>query len=217
MCGGFALHDYVRDDLVDLFADLDYEPTYNIRPTMQSPVVRMKDGQRIGEVMQFGMVPVWAKDIKISYKMFNARSETLFEKPAWKRPAKSKRCLIPANGFFEWEKREEGKYPFYITDKKTTPMLFAGVYDHWTDKSTGEVLMSYAIITTTPNKEMKTLHDRMPVILDASEEDGWLSEDDEGFLKSILNPLKDNSLHLAEVSQAVNTARGQGSEMIEPI
>ena len=110
MCGGFALHDYVRDDLVDLFADLDYEPTYNIRPTMQSPVVRMKDGQRIGEVMQFGMVPVWAKDIKISYKMFNARSETLFEKPAWKRPAKSKRCLIPANGFFEWEKREEGKY-----------------------------------------------------------------------------------------------------------
>lgn len=217
MCGAFALFDYVRNDMVDLFDGVDYEPTYNIRPTMQSPVVLERDGMKIAKLMRFGLVPVWAKDEKTSYKMFNARSETLFEKPAWKRSAKSKRCLIPANGFYEWRDEGDGKHAYYIHQKDDELISFAGVYDNWTNRDTGEVVGSYAIITSQPNKEMKPIHDRMPVILNKGEEDQWLQENDQGLLMSLLDPYTNGGLDIFEVSTEVNSAKNQGKELIKPI
>ena len=218
MCGGFAF--FNGEDFTSRFRVPNQmrRKSYNIRPTMETPVVFLDEGERSVSEMKFGMIPVWAKDKSMGYKLFNARSETIFEKPTWKRPAKSKRCLIPANGFFEWQKREDGKHPLYICPKDQKLFSFAGLYDHWTDKSTGEVIETFAIITTTPNEDMKPIHDRMPVILDQQTEADWLGdENDPGFLASLLKPYPDGMIEHYEVSTLVNSAKNQGEEIIEPL
>lgn len=220
MCGAFALFEEfdlgIRFQIEPIKTKI--KPSYNIRPSHWTPVIYDKDGKKSLEQMRFGMIPVWAKDEKIGYKMFNARSETLFEKPAWKRTAKSQRCLIPANGFYEWQAKDDGKHPMFIHPKDRPIFTFAGVYDQWTNKDTGEVINSFAIITTTPNKEMKPIHDRMPVILSEDEEDDWLAgPNDEDFLKELLDPYPNGEIEMYEVSKEVNSARNQGPELIVPL
>jgi putative SOS response-associated peptidase YedK len=185
---------------------------------MVTQAVYSQNGKRKAESMRFGLIPGWAKDEKIGYKLFNARSETIFSKPTWKRAALSRRCVIPANGFYEWQKQTDGKHPFYIYPEDQPLFSFAGLYEHWTNQATGEFVPSFSIITTRPNKDMKPIHDRMPVILTKDQEEGWLSdEDNQDFLSSLLEPYPEGIIKNYEVSKLVNSAKNQGPELIKPI
>lgn len=197
----------------------EIKPNYNIAPGQTMPVITNSGKGNQLELMRWGLIPVWAKDKSIGYKMINARAETLADKPTWKRPFKSQRCLVPASGFYEWQKHGKEKTPYYIHLKDQELFAFAGLYDSWTDHSTGEVIHSYSIITTNPNGLMKPIHDRMPVVLDKSKENDWLNPDaneDVGFLEHLLKPFSAKDMDAYTVSSEVNSAKHNTAELIEP-
>ena len=191
---------------------------YNVAPTQQMPVITNHgEGNEI-EIMGWGFRPVWASDVSSAYKFFNARAETLAEKPMWKKAFASKRCLVPASGFYEWHKDGKEKTPYYIHLKDQPIFAFAGLYDSWTDKQTGEVHKSYTIITTNPNGLMKPIHDRMPVILEPSQENDWVNpkaNDDVGFLENLLKPFNAKDMDAYTVSSEVNSAKHNSPELIK--
>lgn len=212
MCGRYAL--YGIDEIEDRFeVDLPniLKPNYNAAPTQNMPVIT-KDGL---VVMRWGLIPAWAKDENIGYKMINARAETIYDKPMWKGIVKRNRCLIPANGFYEWQKRADGKQPFYIHLPDDELFAFAGLWETW--KNDDKTWQTYTIITTSPNKEMEQIHDRMPVILSRDEEQEWLYSDDKEVQEEILNPLADKSLVMHEVSKDVNVVKTNVEALILPI
>lgn len=190
---------------------------YNVAPSQIMPVIVNHGKGNVIEFMRWGLIPVWAKDSKIGYSMINAKAETLSEKPTWKRPLKSQRCLVPATGFYEWQQTSKGKVPFYIHEKETDLFAFAGLYDEWTDKSSGEVIRSYSIITTTPNQLMKPIHDRMPVILDQRAENDWIdpkADENIGFLEHLLRPYPAKEMEAYIVSTEVNTPKNNKPDLI---
>lgn len=195
----------------------EIKPNYNIAPGQTMPVITNSGEGNQLELMRWGLIPVWAKDMSIGYKMINARAETLADKPTWKRPFKSQRCLVPASGFYEWQKSGKEKTPYYIHLKDQELFAFAGLYDSWTDHSTGEVIHSYSIITTNPNPLMRPIHDRMPAILDKSKENDWLNPDaneDVGFLEDLLTQYKASDMEAYTVSSDVNSAKHNTAELI---
>lgn len=186
MCGRYVLEGPVSR--VQQFFDAklteafeDYESgRYNIAPTMQIPVVRInRDGERVMIRHRWGLIPSWAKDASIGAKLNNARGETVHEKPSFRTGFKRYRCLIPASGYYEWQAPPPGskarKQPFYISPTDAPFFAMAGVCDHWTDKATGELIMSAAIITTTPSPQLDHIHDRMPVMIQPEEWEEWLN------------------------------------------
>lgn len=212
MCGRYALYD--TDDLADRYQVTvreDIRPNYNAAPTQTMPIVS-GDGLTL---MRWGLIPKWAKDEKIGYKLFNARSESIFEKPIWKNIIKRKRCLVPANGFYEWQKRDDGKQPFFIRPKSETIFSFAGLWETW--NHAGKAWSTYSILTTEPNKEMSAIHNRMPVILDPADEDQWLAADTQPDIEALLNPYADNSLVAYEVSKDVNVVTTNDASLIGPL
>lgn len=185
MCGRYVLEGPVSR--VQQFFDAklteafeDYESgRYNIAPTMQIPVVRInRDGDRVLIRHRWGLIPSWAKDASIGAKLNNARGETVHEKPSFRTGFKRYRCLIPASGYYEWQAPPQGsktrKKPFYISPTDAPFFAMAGVCDHWTDKATGELIMSAAIITTTPSPQLAHIHDRMPVMIQPEKWEEWL-------------------------------------------
>lgn len=187
MCGRFALT--IKARFFERF-DLPAESTANvsrpnISPGQPAPVILDLGGRRLVE-MQWGLVPSWAKDVKIGSKMFNARSETLMEKPSFRHLLKRKRCLVPASGFYEW-KKEDGKVPYMIQARDQEYFAMAGLYDVW-QGGDGSVLSTFTIVTTAAAKVMLDLHDRMPVILEREMESEWIApgELDPGLVKEIL-------------------------------
>ena len=171
--------------------------------------------------MKWGLVPGWSKDPNIGYKLINARSESVFEKPMWRGVILHKRCLIPANGFYEWQKHEHAgkteKQPFYIHPKDTELFAFAGVWDEWHDAE-GKKWKTYSILTTSPNKEMRAIHDRMPVILAPEDEDGWLEADDtRDNIEPFLRPYHDGGLEMFPVSTEVNAVKNNGKQLVYPL
>jgi putative SOS response-associated peptidase YedK len=153
--------------------------SYNIAPTTQVPVVRInREGERVMLLHTWGLIPHWAADKTISAKLNNARGETVHEKPSFRTGFKKFRCLIPASGYYEWQAPPEGskarKQPFYIHPSDAPFFAMAGVCDHWVDKSTGELVMSTAIITTEPCEALKEVHDRMPVMIPKEAWANWL-------------------------------------------
>jgi putative SOS response-associated peptidase YedK len=222
MCGRYTLHQKAKI-LVDRF---DAQPikeelrdNYNVAPGQFMPVVVNQEGKTKLELMKWGLVPFWAKDPKIGYKLINARSETLFEKPMWRNVIKKKRCLIPADGFYEWkrvkEDNKEVKHPFYIHPKQEDLFSFAGVWESWKDVE-GLEWKTYSIITTEPNKEMASVHNRMPVILHREDEASWLepSLDLKEDIEPFLQPYEDGGLKMYEVSSNVNSPKNNNSELI---
>jgi putative SOS response-associated peptidase YedK len=161
----------------------------NISPGQPAPVIFDLGGRKLVE-MQWGLVPSWAKDVKIGSKMFNARSETLEEKPSFRHLLKRKRCLVPASGFYEW-KQEDGKVPYMIQARNQEYFAMAGLYDVW-QGGDGSVLSTFTIVTTAAAKVMADLHDRMPVILERDMESEWTApgELDAGLVKEILRTYK---------------------------
>lgn len=211
MCGRFTLKT-PGSRLAEAFGGVvfpDFAPRYNIAPTQPVLCIRGVDGGMPGrEVVPliWGLIPSWAKDSSSGAKMINARSETASEKPAFRRAFQSQRCLIPADGFYEWQKlSERRRQPWYIFSPDQTPFAFAGLWEWWTDPKTRKVIESCTILTTTANSDLRELHERMPVIVPFEAHGMWLSPAaSAGQLQGLLRPLPDGVLTRHCVSSAVN-------------
>lgn len=222
MCGRFTitvtLEELISRYLIDENKISSLKPNYNVAPMHHIPAVIASDeGKRLGE-LRWGLVPVWAKDEKIGNKMINARAETVAEKPAFKQLLKSKRCIIPADGFYEWKKEGTSKQPYRILLSDGGIFSFAGLYDTWEDHE-GKKLSTCTIITTTPNRLMADLHDRMPVILRTEDEEGWLDRDNDDVesLLKILKPYDASKMRAYKVPLTVGNVRNNFEELIKDI
>lgn len=192
------------------------QATYNAAPTQLLPVIS-NDNPQIAAYYKWGLIPFWAKDTAIGNKMINARAETLPEKPAFKKSLQRKRCLVIADGFYEWQKNGKAKQPYRITLKDESLFAFAGLWDEWKDEQ-GHSIRSFTIITTDPNQLMSSIHDRMPVILHPSAEQEWLADElkPEEALK-ILQPYDARQMLAYPVSTLVNSPSNNSKELIEQI
>ncbi|MGE8203424.1 SOS response-associated peptidase [Heyndrickxia sp. NPDC080065] len=221
MCGRYNLYSSV-ELLLEQFEltngdFIEFSPRFNIAPSQEVlSVVQGETGNR-GGFLRWGLVPSWANDPKIGYKMINARAETINEKPSFKRLLARRRCLIVADGFYEWKKEGKQKTPFHIRLKNKLPFAFAGLWDRWDQN--GTVLQSCTIITTEANELMKDIHERMPVILTKESESAWLdrSIQEEEFLKSLLVPYDSDEMEAYTISALVNSPKNEGIELIKSI
>ena len=221
MCGRYSL----KADIAQLAMRFEFaadeaihEPAYNIAPTQQVLTVT-NDGERRASYMRWGLIPFWAKDAKIGYRMINARGETVAEKPSFRTALRKRRCLILADGFYEWQKLGgKQKRPMRIVLKSGEPFAFAGLWETWKDPE-GEMVKSCTIITTAANDYLQPIHDRMPVILPRESESFWLDKDVEDplALTSVIAPYPDDEMDAFEVSTLVNNTRNKGSEVIDPV
>jgi putative SOS response-associated peptidase YedK len=199
-----------------------WKPRYNIAPTQIVPVVvREEKGKLKLKTMRWGLVPFWAKELAIGSRMINARAETLAEKPAFREALKKRRCLVPVDGFYEWQARADGpKQPFRIQVTDSDLFSFAGLWESWKHPATQKVIETFTIITTEANSAMRKVHDRMPVILSAETEKEWL-EDDTGRnakkTSACLKPAPSKRITMYRVSTAVNSPRNDVPRLIEPI
>jgi putative SOS response-associated peptidase YedK len=202
MCGRFIQKTDLRK-IAPLFhvpiVESDVSPSYNITPSQPIAVI-MEKGQRKIVTMKWGLVPHWAKDEKNASKLINARSETITEKPSFKDSFKKRRCLIIADGFYEWKDTGLGKKPFFISMKDDTTFCMAGLYDTWTNPE-GKQIVTCTIITTEANEIMKPIHHRMPVILDIADHDVWLDVEsgDGSKVEKLLRPCDSGLLKAFEV------------------
>jgi len=194
-----------------------FKPRYNIAPSQMIPIVLDRTGERIVAQLKWGLVPSWAKDALIGSRMINARAETLMEKPSFREAYKSRRCIIPASGFYEWQRAEKGaKQPFYFYLTNKEVFGFAGLWEEWLDKKSGESLETCTIITTEANDVLKPVHDRMPVILKAADYDEWLDtkEANTDKLQKLLAPYPPDEMSSHAVSRAVNSPTFDSPELI---
>jgi putative SOS response-associated peptidase YedK len=195
-----------------------FKPRYNIAPTQIIPAVLESDGERLVSGLKWGLIPHWSKDDSFASKLINARAETLSEKPSFRDAFKKKRCIIPATGFYEWDKKSSGvKQPFYFHLKDKEVFGFAGLWEEWLDKESGEVIETCAIITTAANEVLKSVHDRMPVILKAKDYDRWLNEKmtETDKLRKLLTPYPAQEMETYAVSREVNKPSNDSPELIE--
>lgn len=221
MCGRFVFFDVDKlSERFNLKSDikLNLKPSYNIAPTSDFPVIIMKDSVTL-EMMKWGLIPNWAKELNVQNQMINARAETISEKPSFKNLIKSKRCLIPSNGFYEWKKEDNKKIPFFISFKNMELFSFAGLYDIWKDPLNNREYKSFTIITTKANSLISDIHDRMPVILKQEDEKIWLDNniDDIKTLTNLLKPFDSDKMLMYRVSNKVNNPKNDFKELLDPI
>ncbi|MBX3316452.1 MAG: SOS response-associated peptidase [Phycisphaeraceae bacterium] len=190
---------------------------YNIAPTQRVPVVRHEGGGRSLALLRWGLVPAWAKDLAIGSSMINARGETLAAKPAFRSAFKRRRCLVPASGFYEWDKVSGGKakQPIYITASDEGPLVFGGVWESWASPD-GDTVETFAIVTTAPNEMMSRFHDRMPLILDPDDHDAWLDPERED-ASALVRPYPSELMLARPVSTRVNSPKNDDPSLIEPV
>ena len=206
MCGRYSLHS--NPEVVALLFGLSeipaYQARYNIAPTAQVLIVRESGAAMV----KWGLVPHWAKDPSGGARMNNARAETVAEKPSFRDAYRQRRCLIPANGFYEWKLENGVKQPFYVYPSAGALFAFAGLWEQWQD------LQTCAIITTDANEKMAAVHERMPVIVSPAEYSAWLSG--ATYRDVALRPCPDSAIDIRRVSRAVNNARNEDPRLIEP-
>lgn len=218
MCGRFLL--FSSPDLLRQafgFAGAPNLPArYNIAPTQEVAIVRRAGDGLARELAtaRWGLVPSWARDAKVGYSTFNARGEGVAGKPAFREAFRRRRCLVPADGFYEWRKLDGGKVkqPFLIRRRDRAPFAFAGLWELW--RGPDGPMTSATIVTTRANATMATLHDRQPVILAATDHDRWL-DPARGGPPDLLGPCPDDWLELTPVSARINNARNEGAELLE--
>lgn len=199
---------------------LGLKSNYNLSPTQMAPIVFERDGKIAIEMMRWGLVPLWAKDVKSAakYSLINARGEEITEKRSYAAAFKQRRCIVPLSGFFEWKRDGEQKRPFAIHLKNNEIMSIAGVFERWESKENGEIVDSFSIVTTSANTFMEKIHDRMPVILDKKHESAWLSTDTTvADAQQLLKPCPSTWLAAHEVSTAVNSPKNNRKEILEPV
>jgi len=201
----------------DLSEAVAFPPNYNIPPSQQIPAVRVMDGKRVLSLMRWGLIPHWAKDEKIGYKLINARSETVFDKPAFREAIKKRRCLIPASGFYEWKKSEKMKQPYFVNLYEQDIFSFAGLWEVW-HRSEKEVVVSCSILTTEANEIMTPIHNRMPSIIAPEHYDAWLRPDARpDDLSQLLQPFQAAKMKTYPVSQAVNNPKNNSAACLAPL
>lgn len=223
MCGRYVIEDYqeLSERLIQVPLRYDFiaRPTWNAAPSQTLPVLFEDDGEWVVRGMHWGLIPKWTKPgTRPKVMPINARSETAAEKPMFRSLLKHRRCIVPANGFFEWKRIDtKTRRPFYIRLGGEPLMLLAGLYDEAT-LADGPV-QSFSIMTTSANEDMAQLHDRMPVILDADDVEEWLSQDETATdpLERLLRPLQNGQLDLFEVDRQVNTPKNNDPTNIDPV
>lgn len=225
MCGRYSLTD-PGDLLVELGVEATsgaLEPRYNVAPTQQAPVVRAtRDGSgRELVAMRWGLVPPWADDPAVGSRMINARAESVADRPAFRQALRWRRCVVPADGFYEWKAlagpgKRAGKQPFHITRPGRAPFVFAGLWERWGERAAP--LETFTILTCAPTPEIAELHDRMPVILAGDARELWLDREveDPHLLETVLRPFP-GRLVLTPVSRAVNTPDNDDPGCIAPV
>jgi putative SOS response-associated peptidase YedK len=214
MCGRFALivDASVLADVFDVDPPRQLEPRFNITPTQTVPIIRCEDrDSRECALVRWGLIPSWAKDEKIGARMINARGETVADKPSFRSAAKTRRCLIPANGFYEWVRTSDGKQPHFIHFADGRAFAFAGLWERWQKGASGP-LETCTIITTRPNDLISELHDRMPVILPPDRYAEWLEPAPLASerLHDLLSPHPTAGMEAYPVSTHVNNPRNEG-------
>jgi putative SOS response-associated peptidase YedK len=223
MCGRFARRS-TQEVLADWFGvaieDMPwFAPTFNAAPQSTQPVVRLNrdTGKREFALARWGLVPFWAKDAKFGYSTINARAEEVVSKPAYREAFKKRRCLVPADAFYEWQKlNAKTRCPFAIALRSSEPYAFAGLWESWKPKD-GEPLETFTIITTDPNAVTEKLHDRMPVILDPADYNRWLDPGDPLRLPTdLLRPYPAEKMHAWPVSERVGNVRNDDPDLIRP-
>lgn len=191
-----------------------WKPRYNAAPTQMMPVIRLDaDGRRELALLRWGLVPSWAKDAGAGSQMINARAETVAEKPAFRAAFKTRRCLVPADGFYEWRKTATAKQPYRITMADGSPFAFAGLWERWSKGD--QPLETFTIITTTANELVAPIHDRMPVILDPADYDAWLESKDTAIPMALLQPYPARRMSAYPVSTRVNSPKNEDAAVIE--
>ena len=216
MCGRFALASDDREMMsrFHLSATVQARATYNAVPGMFSPIILRKSPNK-AILARWGLVPHWAKDHRIGYKMINARAEGIENKPSFRRAFRSQRCLVPTTGFYEWKSVEGEKVPFFIHLKDQSLFAFAGLWEEWKDAE-GRPLITFTIITTTPNDLVSPIHDRMPVILSNEDVETWLDPNvtEPERLLPLLDPYPQKTMEAYPVSTLVNSPRNDSPDLI---
>lgn len=225
MCGRYRLSSAGKVKLAQTFAaedDLPPEeeltPRYNIAPSQPVPVVRQLEGQRHLGLLRWGLIPAWAEDPSIGYKLINARSETVLEKPSFRDAFQKRRCLVPADGFYEWKASGRTKQPFHVGMADGSLFAFAGLWDRWRSPQ-GIWIESCTILTTRPNEVARRVHDRMPVILPPQHYATWLQTPPEAArgLTELLVPYEAGPMACYPVSPLVNKPENDSAALIEPV
>lgn len=224
MCGRFvskAEKEEIKKEFnVEIAAGNVPAARYNIAPTQMIAAIAEIENARELASFKWGLIPHWAKDDSIGNKLINARAETLTEKPSFREAFRSRRCIIPASGFYEWQKQAKGaKQPFYFYLKDKEVFGFAGLWEEWLDEQTGELTETCTIITTEANEVLKPVHDRMPVILKAGDYDFWLDEKvkDTSKLQNLLIPYSAKEMDSHAVSRSINNPAANSEELIAPL
>ncbi len=218
MCGRYVLS--IRPEALAAHFGLDeysdYPPRWNISPGTEIPVIRLSpEGRRVLHLLRWGLVPNWAKDASIGRRLNNARAETVAEKPAFREAYRRRRCLIPANGFYEWKTLDKGKQPYYISLRTGQPLAMGGLWEAWRTPD-GGVLHTCAIVTTGANSLIAAIHDRMPVIIGPEHWQTWLSGRPEA-AAALLSPFPVESMQAWPVHPRVSKASEDGPELIDPL
>jgi putative SOS response-associated peptidase YedK len=222
MCGRFTLTDPDADLAVqfNLPEIPDLKPRYNIAPTQPVAAVRVaaEGTQREMVMLRWGLIPSWAKDLNIGARMINARSETVAEKPSFRHAFRRRRCLVVADGFYEWQKQNGTKQPYFIRLREARPFAFAGLWERW-EGPEADVIESCTLLTTQPNDFMRQLHNRMPVILQPKDYELWLDPkvQEASLLQPLLLPFPPDEMDAYPVSRYVNSPDNDDPRCIEPL
>lgn len=227
MCGRFAVQNLTWAQIVDLArlsvpaAALNLEPRYNIAPTQNAAIVRQEGEVRECIMAQWWLTPHWVREPSFKYAMFNAKLEGIENKPAFREPVRSRRCLVPAMNFYEWQGKKGNKTPYYIGRADGGPIFFAGVWDRWRGTSGGEdvTITSFAILTTAANTVVQPIHTRMPVILSPENYNVWLLGDRAAALDAARQPLGPELMTAFPIGPAIGSVKNEGpdrSDLIAP-
>lgn len=222
MCGRYSQTQNAETiaQAFQLIALPEIQPRYNIAPTQPVSAIGISSGNRQHRLLHWGLIPSWAKDPAIGSRMINARSETVSEKPSFRAAFKRRRCLIVADGFYEWQRQSNGqtKQPYYFYLKDHAPFGFAGLWEHWSGPD-GSEIQSCTILTTAPNSLLEPVHNRMPVILDAVDHEAWLDPDysDREHLQSMLHPFESTAMEGYAIATVVNNPANDQPECLEPV
>ncbi len=219
MCGryGFTKPEKLKAQFLTDNELVNFKPRYNIAPSQTLPVIVHENNNHI-EMMRWGLIPYWAKDMSVGYKMINARAESVAEKPSYKKSLSMRRCLVPATGFIEWKTTKEGKIPFYFQLKNEDVFAFAGLFDVWHDTE-GKEIRSYTIITTDANAIVEPIHERMPVMLTKEKERTWLDPDitEPERLLPLLTPFDAEEMKTHAISPEINKPANDYANLLSPV
>jgi putative SOS response-associated peptidase YedK len=196
----------------------NFPPRYNVAPTQPIPIVRLEEGERRFALVRWGLIPSWVKDPRDFSLLVNARGESVLDKPAFRAAMRYRRCLVPADGFYEWTSAGGARRPHYVRLKSGGPLAFAGLWETWTGPD-GEEMETATIVTTKANRQLAAIHDRMPVIVPPDAYDFWLDcrRVDAQTAAALIVPAREGLLEVYEVSTAVNRAAHDSPTLIEPL